>query len=66
MSGCAFPLGGGVVSEKSYKKKSIARSTMKFDFSTLNKGGEKFEWLWNFLKDFCPKPLTPVCTHCES
>ena len=67
-SGYVFILGGGVVSLKSSKQICIARSTLKSEFIALDKAGEEFEWLRNFLEDipFWPKPVGPICIHCDS
>ncbi|KAF3625148.1 putative metalloendoproteinase 1-like [Capsicum annuum] len=67
-SGYVFTIGGGAVSWKSSKQTCIARSTMKSEFIALDKAGEEAEWLRNFFKDisYCPKPVAPVCIHCDS
>lgn len=67
-SGYVFILGGGAVSWKSSKQTCIARSTMESKFIALDKAGEEAEWIRNFLEDisFCPKPIGPICIHCDS
>ena len=44
----SFILEGAVVSSKSSKQTVIARSTMEYEFITLNKCGEDVEWLRPF------------------
>ena len=41
---------------------------MESEFIVLDKAGEEAEWLRNFLEDipFWPKPMTPICIHCDS
>ena len=67
-SGYVFILSGGAISWKSSKQTCIARSTMEFEFIALDKAGEEAESLRNFLEDipFCPKPVGPICIHCNS
>ena len=50
------------------KKKVIARSTMEFEFITLEKRGEEAEWLHYFLEDIprWPNHVLPICIHCNS
>ena len=50
-SGYVFTLGGASVSWKSLKKTVIAKSTMEYEFITLNKCGEEAECLCHFLED---------------
>ena len=46
----------------------IARSTMEFEFITLDKFGKKPEWLRYFLEVIprWPKLVPPICIHCDS
>ncbi|PHT93287.1 hypothetical protein T459_01169 [Capsicum annuum] len=62
MSGYVFTIDGGVVSWKSSKQTCIVYSTMESEFITLDKAGEKAEWLRNFFEDipYWPKPVAPV------
>ncbi|KAK4738603.1 hypothetical protein R3W88_002300 [Solanum pinnatisectum] len=41
---------------------------MESEFIALDKAGEEAEWLWNFLEDisYWPKPMAPICIHCDS
>ena len=56
------------ISWKSSKQTRIARSIMESEFIALDKADEEAEWLRNFLEDipFWPKPMTPICIHCDS
>ena len=67
-NGYVFTLGGGPVSWKSSKQTVIARSTMEYEFITLDQCGEEAEWLHHFLKDTLrwPKPVPPICIHYDS
>jgi len=42
-----FTLGGGAIRWRSTRQTSIARSTMKFEFITLEMTGSRVEWLKN-------------------
>ena len=46
----------------------MTRSTMKYEFTALDKCGEKAEWLRHFFKDIrkLPKLVPPICIHCDS
>ena len=37
-------------------------------FISLDKVGKEDKWLWNFLEyiQFWPKPMAPICIHCDS
>ena len=63
-----FTLGGVAVSWKSSKQTIIARSTMEYEFITLDKCGEEAEWLRHFLEDILrwPKHVPQICIHCDS
>lgn len=63
-----FIIGGAAVSWKSSKQIFIAQSTMKSEFITLDKVGEKAKWLRNFLEDIScwPKPTPTISMHCDS
>ncbi|XP_047341240.1 homeobox-leucine zipper protein GLABRA 2-like [Impatiens glandulifera] len=50
-SGYVFTLRGAAISWKSSKQTVIVKSTMKSEFITLDKCGEKAEWLRLFLED---------------
>ena len=41
---------------------------MESEFIALDKDGEEAEWLRNFIEDisFLPKPVGPICIHCNS
>ena len=67
-SGYVFTCSGAVVSWKSSKQMCIARSTMEFEFITLDKVGEEVEWLRQFLEDIpiWLKPVPAICIHCDS
>ena len=41
---------------------------MESEFIALDKAGEEAEWIRNFLEDisFWPKPVRPICIHCDS
>ena len=67
-SGYVFTLRGAAVSWKSSKQTCIARSTMKSEFISLDKCGEKAEWLCQFLEDIprWPKHVPAICIHCDS
>ncbi|PHT82659.1 hypothetical protein T459_11102 [Capsicum annuum] len=41
---------------------------MESECIALDKVGEEAKWLWNFLEDipYWPKPVAPVCIHCDS
>ena len=66
-SGYVFTLGGVAVSWKSLKQTIIARSTMKYEFITLDKCGEEVEWLCYFFEDIprWPNPMPLICVHCD-
>ena len=63
-----FTLAGAAVSWKSSKQTVIARFTMESKFITLDKCGEKVEWLRNFLEGIpkWSKPMPTICIHCDS
>ena len=63
-----FTLGIAIVSWKSSKQTVIARSTMGFEFISLDKCGEEAEWLRHFLEDIPrrPKPVKAISIHCDS
>ena len=63
-----FTLRGASVSRKSSKQTIIAKSTMEYEFITLDKYGEEAEWLSHFLEDILrwSKPLSLICIHCDS
>ncbi|KAL6335793.1 hypothetical protein AAG906_039556 [Vitis piasezkii] len=67
-SGYVFTLGDATVSWKSSKQMVIARSTMEYEFVTLDKHGKEVEWLHHFLEDITrwPKQVPPICMHCDS
>ena len=67
-SGYVFTLRGASVSWKSSKQTIIAKSTMEYEFITLDKCGEEAEWLHHFLEDILrwPKPVSLICIHCDS
>ena len=67
-SGYVFTLGGAAVSWKSLKQPCITRSTMEYEFITLDKVGEEAKWLRRFLEDILiwPKPVPAICIHCDS
>ncbi|KAI3728850.1 hypothetical protein L6452_17494 [Arctium lappa] len=67
-SGYVFTLGGVAISWKSSKQTVIVRSTMKSEFTALDKCGEEAEWLRQFMEDIpkWPKPVTTICIHCDS
>ena len=44
-SGYVFTLGGAAVSWKSLKQTCIAKSTMEYEFISLDKAAEEAEWL---------------------
>ncbi|PHT68667.1 hypothetical protein T459_28154 [Capsicum annuum] len=68
ISGYVFTIGRGAISWKSSKQTCITRSIMESEFISLDKAGEEAERLWNFLEDilYCPKPVAPICIHCDS
>ena len=68
ISGYVFILGGKVVSWKLSKQTCISLSTMQYEVIVLDKASEEAEWLWNFLEgiSFWPKPMGPICIHCDS
>ncbi|PHT31796.1 hypothetical protein CQW23_28133 [Capsicum baccatum] len=41
---------------------------MESEFIAFDKAGEEEKWLRNFLEDisYWPKPLAPVCIHCDN
>ncbi|PHT89709.1 hypothetical protein T459_04822 [Capsicum annuum] len=58
-----------VLGKFKYMKFGIAKTSLDVSFALRkNEAGEEAEWLWNFLEDipYCPKPVTPVCIHCDS
>ena len=61
-------IAGGVVSWKSSKQTFIVRSTMESKFMSLNKVGEKVEWLCNFIEDMpcCQKPMSTISIHYDN
>ena len=67
-NGYVFTLRGAVVSWKSSKQTVIARSTMEFEFTALDKCREEAEWLSHFLEDIprWAKSVPPICIHCDS
>ena len=67
-SGYVFTLRGGAVSWKSPKQTVIARSTIEYEFITLDKCREEAEWLRHFLEDVprWPRLVPPICIHCDS
>ena len=67
-SGYVFTLEGATIYWKSLKQTVIAKSTMEFEFITLNKCGEEVEWLHHFLEDIpgWPKHVPPICIHLDS
>ena len=50
-SGYVFLLGGGAVSQKSYKQTIITKSTMEAELAALDTAGAKAEWLCELLMD---------------
>ena len=67
-SGYVFTLIGVVVSRKSTKQTSIARSTIESEFIELDKCGEEADRLHHFLEDIprWPKSVPAICIHCDS
>ncbi|CAI9780746.1 unnamed protein product [Fraxinus pennsylvanica] len=66
--GYVFTLEGAAVSRKSLKWTVIARSTMEYEFITLDKCGEETKWLQHFLEDIpkWSKHVPAICRHCDS
>ena len=50
------------------KQTCIAPSIIESEFIAFDKTGEETKWLWNFLVyiSFWPKPVGPICIHCDS
>ena len=67
-SGYVFTLAGAAVSWKSSKQTVIARSTMEYEFITLDKSGKEAEWLHHFIKDIprWPKHVPAISIHWDS
>jgi len=62
---CVF-LGSLLVSWKTKKQKTVAKSSAKAEYRSMSATTSELEWLSHLLEDFCLDPQLPIVLHCDN
>ena len=68
ISGYVFLLGGGAVSQKSYKQTILTKSIMEAELTALDTTSAEAEWLRELLMDLpvVEKPIPAISMNCDN
>ena len=62
---CVF-LGSLLVSWKTKKQKTVAKSSTEAEYHSMSATTSELEWLSHLMEDFCLDPQLPIVLHCDN